>query len=126
MRTDAETEAETETESEVGAGEAVAERVVLSYPAALSERTRERVGQRYYRTYLARAHDSAEAGAEWEEFTDVGCCGSQIHVPFRVERVDGGSRVTADTRIEFTVREEGEIEGGWAVQNELDGRGEPG
>jgi hypothetical protein len=118
MRTDA--DAQTEDEP---AG-AVAERVVLSYPAALSERTRERIGQRYYRTYLARAHDSAEAGAEWEEFTDVGCCGSQIHVPFRVERVDGGSRVAADTEIEFTVREEGEIEGGWAVQNELDGRGE--
>lgn len=114
MRTDAQTER----------GEAVAERVVLSYPAALSERTRERVGQSYYRTYLARAHDSAEPGEVWEEFTDVGCCGSQIHVPFRVERVDGGSRVTADTEIEFTVREEGEIEGGWAVQNELDGREE--
>jgi hypothetical protein len=120
MRTDADADAQTEDEP---AG-AVAERVVLSYPAALSERTRERVGQRYYRTYLARAHDSAEVGAEWEEFTDVGCCGSQIHVPFRVERVDGGSQVAADTEIEFTVREEGEIKGGWAVQNELDGRGE--
>ena len=114
MHTDARTERD----------EAPAERVVLSYPAALSERTRERVSQSYYRTYLARAHDSARPGDEWVEFTDVGCCGSQIHIPFRVERVDGGSRVTADTEIEFTVREEGEIEGGWAVQNELDGREE--
>jgi hypothetical protein len=96
-----------------------ATRVVLSYPEGFSERARERVGKAHYRNYLRRARKRVAAGDEWQEFTDVGCCGSQVHVTFRVEAVEGGERLTGDTEIEFTTRE-GEADGGWRVQNELD------
>lgn len=97
-----------------------AERVVLSYPADLSERARERVGQEYYRTYLSRTLDRVQAGEVREEFTDVGCCGSQQRVPFRVEAVEGGAVVTADTEIAYAERAACGVETGWALQNEID------
>ncbi len=97
-----------------------ATRIVVSYPEGLSERTRERVGQAYYRKYLLRTHERAAVGDVWEEFTDVGCCGSQIHIPFRVEELEGGPELRAGTELEYTARSEGDIEGGWSVQNEID------
>jgi len=108
------------SETAPGQSEDVARRVVLSYPENLSQRTRDRVAQAYYRKYLGRVHDEVAVGDIWEEFTDVGCCGSQIGIDFHVEKVDGGSRMSTDTEIEFVTREWGSVEGGWTVQNEID------
>ncbi|SDJ63772.1 hypothetical protein SAMN05216226_106143 [Halovenus aranensis] len=91
--------------------------VVLSYPADLSDWGRDIVEDTPFKTYLPKAHDTAEAGETWEEFVGVGCCGSALDVPIRVESVAGGSRLTEETRIEFTVREACDLDGGWAVQS---------
>ncbi|MFB6219007.1 MAG: hypothetical protein ABEH77_07520 [Halobacteriaceae archaeon] len=95
-----------------------ATRVVLSYPADLPDRAVERLERPYYRGYLAKTLGRVAAGDEREEFTDVGCCGSQRDVTLRVERVEGGDRVTADTAVEYTERAACGLETGWAVQND--------
>jgi hypothetical protein len=94
-----------------------AQRVVLSYPADLSTWGRDIVEDRPFRAYLPKAHDEASPGDAWEEFVGVGCCGNSLEVPLRVEDVEGGSELTADTEFEFTVREACDIDGGWAVQS---------
>ena len=68
---------------------AVAERVVLPYPADLSAQARPRIEKDYYRNHLRKVHATATVGDAWDEFTDVGYCGSQTDVPLRVERVEG-------------------------------------
>lgn len=100
-------------------GDAVATRIVLSVPADLVGHARRRIGQEYYRTFLRRAHDEAHPGDEWAEFTDVGCCGSQQDVPFRVEAVEGGHRIGPDTEIEYVDGEPAGLACDWSVQNEL-------
>jgi hypothetical protein len=94
-----------------------ATRVVVSYPADLSTWGRDIVEDDPFRSYLPKAHDSARAGDRWEEFVGVGCCGSALEVPLRIESVEGGPQLTADTAFEFTVREACDIEGGWEVQS---------
>jgi hypothetical protein len=91
--------------------------VVVSYPADLSDWGRDTVEGSSFRSYLGKAHEAAREGDEWGEFVGVGCCGNTLDVPLRVETVEGGSRVTADTTFEFTVREACDIEGGWQVQS---------
>ncbi|WP_226011066.1 hypothetical protein [Halomicrobium salinisoli] len=93
-----------------------AERVVLSHPSNLGKHGRDRIRQDYYRQWLRRSRETAAPGDEWDEFTDIGCCGSQMRIPFRVEAVDGGDRVTEDTEIEITEREACDLGHGWAVQ----------
>ncbi len=105
------------TASEVGE-ERTATRVVLSYPADLGRHGRSRVEQEYYKKYLRKTRDAVAVGDEWDEFTDVGCCGSQMDVPFRVEEVEGGDRVGPDTEIEYTEREACGINPGWSVQHD--------
>jgi hypothetical protein len=95
-----------------------ATRIVLSVPSDLQGHGRRRIEQDYYRTFLRRAHDAVEAGDEWDEFTDVGCCGSQQAVPLRVERVEGGSRMGPDTAIEYVEREPAGLACDWSVQND--------
>ncbi|WP_225335189.1 hypothetical protein [Halomicrobium urmianum] len=96
--------------------ERAAGRVVLSHPSNLGEHGRERVRQDYYRQWLRTSRETAAPGDEWDEFTDVGCCGSQMRIPFRVEEVEGGDRITEATEIEFTQREACDLGHGWAVQ----------
>lgn len=91
--------------------------VTLSYPADLSEWGRMQVDTPHFRAYLRKVHDTAEAGDVWEEFVGVGCCGSALDVPLRVEAVEGGDRVGPDTDVVYTVREACDIEGGWQVQS---------
>jgi hypothetical protein len=91
--------------------------VVLSYPADFSDWGRDIVEDTPFRTYLPKAHDTAEVGEIWEEFVGVGCCGSALDVPIRVEEVEGGPELTAETTFEFTVREACDIDGGWEVQS---------
>ncbi|MEF8781889.1 MAG: hypothetical protein V5A39_03000 [Haloarculaceae archaeon] len=97
--------------------ESAAMRVVVSYPADLSDWGRDTVDGPPFRSYLRKAHDTAEPGDEWAEFVGVGCCGDSLDVPLRVEEVEGGSRLTGETAFEFTVREACDIEGGWQVQS---------
>lgn len=91
--------------------------VVVSYPADLSTWGRDIVEGTPFVTYLPKAHDTAEPGDIWEEFVGVGCCGSALDVPLRVEDVQSGSTLTSETTFEFTVREACGIEGGWRVQS---------
>lgn len=93
-----------------------ATRVVLSYPANLSKWGRDIVENRPFRAYLPKAHDEATPGEVWEEFVGVGCCGSALDVPLRVEAVEGSPQLSLDTEFEFTVREACDINGGWEIQ----------
>ncbi|WP_114576763.1 hypothetical protein [Saliphagus sp. LR7] len=97
---------------------AEADRIVVSYPADLSEWGRSRLEEPSFLAWLGKTHDAAAAGDVWEEFVDVGCCGSTLDVPLRVEEIEGGSRVGGDTEIEYAVREACGIEGSWQVQSE--------
>jgi len=105
---DREPEADTET----------AERVVVSYPADLSDWGRYQVEKPSFVAWLRKSHDAVEAGDGWEEFVGVGCCGNTLDVPLRVEEVEGGPAMAMDTEIEFAVREACDVQGGWAVQSE--------
>lgn len=91
--------------------------VVLSYPADLSDWGRDIVEDTPFRNYLPKAHSEAKQGDIWEEFVGVGCCGSALDVPLKVESVDGGSELTAETTFAFTVREACDLDGGWEVQS---------
>jgi hypothetical protein len=97
--------------------EAVATRVVLSYPADLSAWGRSVVEGSPFRAYIPKAHDTARDGDVWAEFVGVGCCGDALDVPLRVERVEGGHRLTPETTIEFRERAGCDVEGGWRVQS---------
>lgn len=93
-----------------------ASHVVVSYPADLSRWGRDIVEDDPFRAYLRKAHGSASEGDQWAEFVGTGCCGSELDVPLRVERVEGGARLTEQTAFEFTVRDACHI-GGWEVQS---------
>lgn len=94
-----------------------ATRVVLSYPSDFSDWGRDIVEDDPFRAYLPKAHDELRVGDVWEEFVGVGCCGSALEVPLKVERFEGGETLTRETVIEFEVREACDIEGGWQVQS---------
>ncbi|WP_049926672.1 hypothetical protein [Halopiger goleimassiliensis] len=95
-----------------------AARVVVSYPADLSDWGRFQVEKPSFRAFLRRTRDRAREGDVWEEFVGVGCCGDSLDVPLRVERLEGGTRIDESTEIEYAVREACGIEGGWLVQSE--------
>jgi hypothetical protein len=98
-----------------------ATRVVVSYPADLSAWGRDTVEGRPFKAYLRRAHEAVVVGDRWAEFVGVGCCGSALDVPLRVERVEGGERLGEETTIEFTTREACDLRGGWGVQSQATG-----
>ena len=100
------------------ASSGTADRLVVSYPADLSDWGRMQVEKPSFRAFLRKTHDRADPGEVWEAFVGVGCCGDTLDVPLRVERVDGGSRLGPDTAVEFEVREACGVEGGWLVQSE--------
>lgn len=95
----------------------VATKVVISYPADLSDWGRMQVEKRQFRAWLRRTRDELAVGDQWPEFVGVGCCGNTLDVPLRVESVEGGSRMGEDTEIEYEVREACGIEGNWKVQS---------
>ncbi|MFD1585925.1 hypothetical protein ACFR9U_02945 [Halorientalis brevis] len=97
--------------------ETVARRVTVSYPADLSAWGRDQVATPHFKAYLRKTHDTAESGDTWPEFVGVGCCGNSLDVPLQIERVEGGSRVTNETSIEYEVREACDVQGGWRVQS---------
>lgn len=95
-----------------------ADRVVISYPADLSEWGRYQVEKPSFRAWLRRSLGPVAIGDSWEAFVGVGCCGSSLEVPLRIETVDGGRRVGEETTISYEVRDACGIEGGWQVQSQ--------
>jgi hypothetical protein len=95
----------------------VATRVVVSYPADLSDWGRLQVESAHFRAYLRKTLGDVTEGDVTEEFVGVGCCGNTLDVPLRVERVECGGIVGGTTTVEFAVREACGIEGGWLVQS---------
>ena len=96
---------------------ATARRIEISYPADLSDWSRRQLDTRWFKAYLRKTIGTAAVGDEWNEFVDVGCCGSTHDVPLRIESVDGGDAVGPSTAIEYTVREACGVGGGWRVQS---------
>lgn len=94
-----------------------ATRVVVSYPADLSQWGRDVVEGDPFRAYLTKTLGTVETGDVVEEFVGVGCCGDSLDVPLRIERVDGGPTVTRETTVEYELREACGVDGGWAVQS---------
>lgn len=71
-----------------------------AWPLADSDWLGERMDAPSYRRYLRWAHAGPVAvGDEWEEFVNCGCS-SPEDVVLRVEEVDGGANIGADTTIE--------------------------
>nr|WP_121820669.1 hypothetical protein [Halostella salina] len=65
---------------------------------------RENLTERTYRQYLRRAHAGpVSVGDEWDEFVSCGCATPE-DVVLRVERVDGGAAIAAETAIEVVPR----------------------
>ena len=93
-----------------------ASRLVISYPADLSDWGRDQVEKPSFRAYLRKTAGAVEAGDVLEEFVGVGCCGNTLDVPLRVESVDG-DRVGEETEVEYEVREACDLDGGWRVQS---------
>ena len=94
-----------------------AERVVVSYPADLSQWGRNTVEDDPFRAYLGKTLGSVSPGETVEAFVGVGCCGDTLDVPLRIEAVEGGDTVTEETSVTYEVREACDIDGGWAVQS---------
>lgn len=105
---------------EGGDPDEVAARVVVSYPADLSEWGRWQLDEHSFKSYLRRVYDTVTPGDEWEVFLDVGCCGSTLDVPLRVEDVADGDRMGEDTDVAYEEREACGLEGGWAVQSNVE------
>lgn len=106
----------TETRS-AETGTETADRVVVSYPADLSDWGRFQVEKPSFRAFLRKTREEAREGDRWEEFVGVGCCGNTLDVPLRVERVEGGSTLDENTEFDFEVREACGLEGSWRVQS---------
>lgn len=94
-----------------------ATRVVISYPEDLSDWSRDQLETRWFKAYLRKTIGAATVGREWNEFVDVGCCGSAHDVPLRIESVEGGDAVGPETTIEYTTREACGVQSGWLAQS---------
>jgi len=94
-----------------------ARRLVLSYPADLSDWGRYQVETPWFRAYLRKTREQVAEGDVLEEFVGVGCCGDTLDVPLRVESLDGGDRVGEETELEYEVRAACGVDGRWAVQS---------
>jgi hypothetical protein len=96
---------------------AEATRIVLSYPADLTDWDRDQLDTPWYVGYLRKVLGEPAVGDVFEEFVDIGCCGTSREVPLKVEEVVGGSRVGEDTEIEYTMRESCDLPDAWTVQH---------
>lgn len=94
-----------------------ASRIVISYPADVSDWGRDQLATPWFEGYLRKTLGTVEVGTEWEEFVDIGCCGNSLDIPLRIEAIEGGDTVANDTEIDWTTREACGIEGGWRVQS---------
>ncbi|NGM69848.1 hypothetical protein G6M89_12655 [Natronolimnobius sp. AArcel1] len=113
----------TETRSEAGDGQGApgddhADRIVVSYPEDLSKWGLFQLEKSSFRTYLLKVYDDVAVGDVWEEFLDVGCCGSAMDVSLHVEHLEGGTRINQETTLEYESRDSVEMEGSWQAQSE--------
>ncbi|WP_254543103.1 hypothetical protein [Halomarina pelagica] len=92
-------------------------RVVLSHPEDLSAWGRMQIETKPFRAWLRRTHGTFEEGERFEEFCDVGCCGSSHDIAFVVEAVEGEGEVTRETEIAYVERPECDLSGGWRAQS---------
>lgn len=86
--------------------ESAASAVTVVYPADMGESGREFLERESFRNYLARAWDDLAPGEEFEEVVNLGCCTDATRVPLTVESVEGGTRMTSETEIEFVEGDE--------------------
>lgn len=91
--------------------------VRLSHPSDLSSWGRSRLETPWFEAYLRRTNDRLTVGQTLEEFVGVGCCGSALDVPLRVEGIEGEGTVDDETEFVFEERAECAVEGGWRVQS---------
>ena len=83
-----------------------ADHVTLS--VRLDETVQNALEQPSYRAYLRRTRAGPlEIGDEFEEFVSCGC-GSTRDVRLRVESIDGGRAIGADTAFSFVPRVDGD------------------
>jgi hypothetical protein len=108
---------ETESGAEAAESKAEASRIVLSYPSDLTDWDRDQVETPWYVGYLRKVIDEPDVDDVYEEFVDIGCCGTSREVPLKVEEIGGGSRVGEGTEVEYTVRESCDLPGAWDVQD---------
>ena len=112
----------TTTETRVDANtdetvEGIATKVVVSFPADLSKWGRDQIATRHFKAFLRTTKGQVAGGDVWNEFLDVGCCGSTLDVPLQVESVEGGDVMGERTEIEYVEREACGVRGGWQVQS---------
>ncbi|WP_096389914.1 hypothetical protein [Halopenitus persicus] len=67
-----------------------ATRVVLSLPEGVSGWVRSQIDTDRYRGYFRRTLGEVAVGDVTEEFVDIGCCGNNLDISFRVERIEVG------------------------------------
>ncbi|PSQ43917.1 hypothetical protein BRD14_02230 [Halobacteriales archaeon SW_5_68_122] len=79
------------------ASSGTADRLVVSYPADLSDWGRMQVEKPSFRAFLRKTRERADPGDVWEEFVGVGCCGDTLDVPLRVESVERPPRTSRGT-----------------------------
>lgn len=103
--------------TETAADRGSATRVVVSYPSDLSNWGQHQIDQRHFRAYLRKTLGDVREGDLVEEFVGVGCCGSALDVPLRIERIEGGDRVGEDTDVVYEERGFCGVEGSWRVQS---------
>ncbi|WP_132059671.1 hypothetical protein [Halorussus amylolyticus] len=116
--TDRDDRASERSETDFDSDVSPADSAVISYPEDLSDWGRFQVEGDPFKAYLRKTKTGrVRDGDVWEEFVGVGCCGSTLDVPLRVERIEGGETFGPDTEIEFAVREACGIRGGWQVQS---------
>jgi hypothetical protein len=94
-----------------------ASRVVLSYPADLSDWGRRALEDPSFSAYLGKVHETAAEGDVWAEFLGVGCCGDTRDISLHIEAVEGAEAVGEDTEFVFEARSESDGQGGWLVQS---------
>ena len=92
-----------------------ADRIVVSYPDGLGAWRADQLKHERFAKYLRKTLGEVHEGYEFEEFVDVGCCGTTPDIPLRVEAIEGGPIVGPETEIEWVGREEA-VENGWNVQ----------
>lgn len=80
----------------------------MSYPESLGAWRAGQLRRERFVNYLRKTLGEVSEGDEFEEFVDVGCCGSSPDIPLVVEAVEGGALVGPETAIEFVARGDGE------------------
>lgn len=96
---------------------ATASRVVISYPADLSDWSADQLRTPWFERYLRKTLGEIHQDDEFEEFVDIGCCGNSLDIPLRIESIEDGTKVGDATVIDWTTRAACDVDGGWTAQS---------